>query len=176
MTSSVTSSSRKNQQVACIPDARGSDVVEDPVASYSAISRCYLKIAKRCRLHKLIRQRFALAIKIQQEDVAMEIISRHEDSAGSNITSSRELIYISCCYSSSRKKSRRKESIEEGAKCNSRCVISAAKQLTKGCQLLSSIQNGESDRSLQRKGRKYFYFSEERCTIMERRQDSLLER
>ncbi|KZV40524.1 hypothetical protein F511_22363 [Dorcoceras hygrometricum] len=37
----------------------------DPVASYSAISRCYLKMAKRCRLHKLIRQRFALAIKIQ---------------------------------------------------------------------------------------------------------------
>ncbi|KZV53928.1 hypothetical protein F511_44869 [Dorcoceras hygrometricum] len=29
MTSSVTSSSRKNQQVACIPDARGSDVVEE---------------------------------------------------------------------------------------------------------------------------------------------------
>ncbi|KZT75422.1 hypothetical protein F511_47553 [Dorcoceras hygrometricum] len=35
----------------------------DPVASYSAISRCYLKMAKRCRLHKLIRQRFAIAIK-----------------------------------------------------------------------------------------------------------------
>ncbi|KZV43743.1 hypothetical protein F511_43572 [Dorcoceras hygrometricum] len=32
-------------------------------------SRCYLEIAiaKRCRLHKLIRQRFALALKIQQE-------------------------------------------------------------------------------------------------------------
>ncbi|KZV13537.1 hypothetical protein F511_45300 [Dorcoceras hygrometricum] len=44
---------------------------EDPVASYSAISRCYLKMAKRCRLHKLIRQRFALAIKIQQEDFAL---------------------------------------------------------------------------------------------------------
>ncbi|KZV54677.1 hypothetical protein F511_43908 [Dorcoceras hygrometricum] len=71
MTSSVTSSSRKNQQVACIPDARGSDVVEDPVASYSAISRCYLKMAKRCRLLKLIRQRFALALIIQQEDFAL---------------------------------------------------------------------------------------------------------
>ncbi|KZV41341.1 hypothetical protein F511_37670 [Dorcoceras hygrometricum] len=36
-------------------------------------SRCYLElaIAKRCRLHKLIRQRFALAIKIQQEDFAL---------------------------------------------------------------------------------------------------------
>ncbi|KZV22255.1 hypothetical protein F511_28649 [Dorcoceras hygrometricum] len=45
----------------------------DPVASYSAISRCYLKIviAKRCRLHKLIRQRFALALKIRQEDFAL---------------------------------------------------------------------------------------------------------
>ncbi|KZT75959.1 DEAD-box ATP-dependent RNA helicase 40-like [Dorcoceras hygrometricum] len=28
-------------------------------------------IAKRCRLHKLIRQRFALALKIQQEDFAL---------------------------------------------------------------------------------------------------------
>ncbi|KZV37290.1 hypothetical protein F511_24436 [Dorcoceras hygrometricum] len=46
-----------------------------PVASYSAISRCYLEIAiaKRCRLHKLIRQRFALALKIQQEDFALII-------------------------------------------------------------------------------------------------------
>ncbi|KZV31155.1 hypothetical protein F511_24142 [Dorcoceras hygrometricum] len=45
----------------------------DPVASYSAISRCYLElaIAKRCRLHKLIRQRFAITIKIQQEDFAL---------------------------------------------------------------------------------------------------------
>ncbi|KZT76938.1 hypothetical protein F511_46037 [Dorcoceras hygrometricum] len=32
-----------------------------------------LAIAKRCRLHKLIRQRFALAIKIQQEDFALFI-------------------------------------------------------------------------------------------------------
>ncbi|KZV34081.1 hypothetical protein F511_44074 [Dorcoceras hygrometricum] len=45
----------------------------DSVASYSAISRCYLElaIAKRCRLHKLIRQRFALALKNQQEDFAL---------------------------------------------------------------------------------------------------------
>ncbi|KZV36529.1 hypothetical protein F511_44145 [Dorcoceras hygrometricum] len=36
--------------------------------SYSATSRCYLELAivKRCRLHKLIRQRVAIAIKIQQ--------------------------------------------------------------------------------------------------------------
>ncbi|KZV55829.1 hypothetical protein F511_06678 [Dorcoceras hygrometricum] len=39
----------------------------------AATSRCYLEIAiaKRCRLHKLIRQRFALALKIQQEDFAL---------------------------------------------------------------------------------------------------------
>ncbi|KZV32686.1 hypothetical protein F511_26699 [Dorcoceras hygrometricum] len=30
-----------------------------------------LAIAKRCRLHKLIRQRFAVALKIQQEDFAL---------------------------------------------------------------------------------------------------------
>ncbi|KZV41990.1 hypothetical protein F511_16938 [Dorcoceras hygrometricum] len=41
--------------------------------SYSATSRRYLKIAiaKRCRLHELIRQRFAVALKIQQEDFAL---------------------------------------------------------------------------------------------------------
>ncbi|KZV22421.1 putative dimethyladenosine transferase [Dorcoceras hygrometricum] len=65
---------RENQQVACIPDARGSDVVKEiqsqaTVQSADAIWR--LAIAKRCRLHKLIRQRFALAIKIQQEDFAL---------------------------------------------------------------------------------------------------------
>ncbi|KZV44561.1 hypothetical protein F511_44904 [Dorcoceras hygrometricum] len=43
----------------------------DSVASYSAISRCYLKMAKRCRLLKLIRQRFALALIFQQEDFAL---------------------------------------------------------------------------------------------------------
>ncbi|KZT76942.1 hypothetical protein F511_46031 [Dorcoceras hygrometricum] len=66
---------------------------------------------------------------------------------------------------------------------SSRLESAGAKQLITyeelrkaGCQLLSSIQNEESDRSLQSKGRKYFYFSEERCTKMERRQDSLLER
>ncbi|KZV30179.1 hypothetical protein F511_20809 [Dorcoceras hygrometricum] len=50
MTSSVTSSSRKNQQVACIPDARESDVVEEiqsqaTVQSADVIWR--LAIAKR---------------------------------------------------------------------------------------------------------------------------------
>ncbi|KZV13562.1 putative dimethyladenosine transferase [Dorcoceras hygrometricum] len=96
MTSSVTSCSRKNQQVACIPDARGSDVVEEiqsqaTVQSADVIWR--LAIAKRCRLHKLIRQRFALAIKIQQEDFAL-FISADEDTVSSRNanTSSRKKI------------------------------------------------------------------------------------
>ncbi|KZV41788.1 hypothetical protein F511_24312 [Dorcoceras hygrometricum] len=47
-----------------------SDVVQEVLSSRKLLftSRCYLEIAiaKRCRLHKLIRQRFALALKIQQ--------------------------------------------------------------------------------------------------------------
>ncbi|KZV55719.1 hypothetical protein F511_28450 [Dorcoceras hygrometricum] len=77
--------------------------------------------------------------------------------------------------------------IEERAKCSSRGDISAAKQLTiyeelrkAGCQLLSSIQNGESDSSLQKKRTQVLflcrYYTEERCTIIERRQDGLLKR
>ncbi|KZV43815.1 Kinesin heavy chain-like protein [Dorcoceras hygrometricum] len=67
------SSSRKNQQVACIPDARGSDVVEDPVASYSAISRCYLKIAKRsdeATMDPVATQRIpvAMSLSIQSQE------------------------------------------------------------------------------------------------------------
>ncbi|KZV58557.1 hypothetical protein F511_23687 [Dorcoceras hygrometricum] len=66
MTSSVTSSYsaddlREQSQKSAgslHPDARGSDVVEE-ISSRKLlfISRCYLKIAiaKRCRLHKLIR-------------------------------------------------------------------------------------------------------------------------
>ncbi|KZV38896.1 hypothetical protein F511_08813 [Dorcoceras hygrometricum] len=46
--------------------------LEQPVARFSRLA-----IAKRCRLHKLIRQRFALAMKIQQEDFAL-IISADE--------------------------------------------------------------------------------------------------
>ncbi|KZV44355.1 putative dimethyladenosine transferase [Dorcoceras hygrometricum] len=96
MTSSVTSSSRKNQQVACIPDARGSDVVEEiqsqaTVQSADAIWR--LAIAKRCRLHKLIRQRFALALKIQQEDFALFISADEATVSSRNAkTSSRKKI------------------------------------------------------------------------------------
>ncbi|KZV25616.1 disease resistance protein [Dorcoceras hygrometricum] len=68
---------------------------------------CYLEIAiaKRCRLHKLIRQRFALALKIQQEDFALIIhLSQDEVSDASNSSiQSRATV-------SSRRNSRRKES------------------------------------------------------------------
>ncbi|KZV33732.1 hypothetical protein F511_26495 [Dorcoceras hygrometricum] len=91
------------------------------------ISRCYLEIAiaKRCRLHKLIRQSFALALKIQQMLFAMKKISRYfsqEKPAGSNSTSrpAKQLTSL-------------------------RRVIKA------GCQLLSSIQMAKTTRSLQKK-------------------------
>ncbi|KZV57457.1 kinesin-4-like [Dorcoceras hygrometricum] len=62
--------------------------------------RCYLELAmaKRCRLHKLVRQRFDFAHIIQQDGsyndefsrmIFAKRFSRHEDSAGSNSTSSR---------------------------------------------------------------------------------------
>ncbi|KZV39357.1 hypothetical protein F511_12037 [Dorcoceras hygrometricum] len=61
-------------------------------SAVARISRCYLEIAiaKRCRLHKLIRQRFALALKIQQMLFAMKTSSRKKP-AGSYSTSRREL-------------------------------------------------------------------------------------
>ncbi|KZV45997.1 cysteine protease [Dorcoceras hygrometricum] len=65
-------------------------------------SRCYLEIAiaKRCRLHKLIRQHFALALKIQQEDFALitsrkiqsrKIFSHSDKSAAKQLTTYEEL-------------------------------------------------------------------------------------
>ncbi|KZV15734.1 hypothetical protein F511_28472 [Dorcoceras hygrometricum] len=72
MTSSVTSSysadglrdqSQDISRYLVHPDARGSDVVERQSSRKLLFtSRCYLEIAiaKRCRLHKLIRQRFAI--------------------------------------------------------------------------------------------------------------------
>ncbi|KZV57150.1 hypothetical protein F511_42354 [Dorcoceras hygrometricum] len=52
-----------------------SDVVQDDLSaeSYSATSRWYfeLAIAKRCRSNKLVRQRFAFALRIQQMLFAM---------------------------------------------------------------------------------------------------------
>ncbi|KZV18660.1 NBS-LRR resistance protein [Dorcoceras hygrometricum] len=75
------------------------------------------------------------AIGIQKEDVAMEIISRREESAGSNSTSSRCEI----------------QSLEEKKQAKSKAVDNLRRVARAGCQLLSSIQNDESDRSLQKK-------------------------
>ncbi|KZV23381.1 hypothetical protein F511_09126 [Dorcoceras hygrometricum] len=49
-----------------------------------------LAIAKRCRLHKLVRQRFAFALKIQQMLFAL-ISSSRKIPAGRYSTSRREL-------------------------------------------------------------------------------------
>ncbi|KZV16924.1 hypothetical protein F511_30797 [Dorcoceras hygrometricum] len=62
--------------------SRGSDVVEEEVQQRTTVHQqmlLELAIAKRCRLHKLIRQRFTLALKIQQEDVAMVMTSRRKE-------------------------------------------------------------------------------------------------
>ncbi|KZV28032.1 hypothetical protein F511_15652 [Dorcoceras hygrometricum] len=81
MTSSVTSSysadglrDQSQESAGSLhPDARRSDVA-DEIQSQATVHQQMLfgdRIAKRCRLHKLIRQRFALALKIQQEDFAL---------------------------------------------------------------------------------------------------------
>ncbi|KZV14088.1 elongator complex protein 1-like [Dorcoceras hygrometricum] len=98
----------------------------DPVASYNAISRCYLKIAKRCRLHKLIRQRFALALKIQQEDFALLF----QQTKLQWIQSQRKDIQTQLMNQSQATAASSHARIEEGAKRNSRGDTSAAKQLT----------------------------------------------
>ncbi|KZV57149.1 hypothetical protein F511_42353 [Dorcoceras hygrometricum] len=107
--------------------------------SYSATSRRFLKIAiaKRCRLHELIRQRFAVALKIQQEDFALMFNQQ------ARRISSRKI------------QQKRKRS-------SSRLGSAGAKQLTTyeelrraGCQLLSSIQMVKATEACKRKGRKY---------------------
>ncbi|KZV47526.1 hypothetical protein F511_14598 [Dorcoceras hygrometricum] len=79
------SSRKRNQQVAC-------------TSSHKLLftSRCYLEIAiaKRCRLHKLIRKRFVLALKIQQMLFALISSSRkipagQPDASNSSIQSKR---------------------------------------------------------------------------------------
>ncbi|KZV18004.1 Glycerol-3-phosphate acyltransferase 6 [Dorcoceras hygrometricum] len=111
-------------------------------------SRCYLEIAiaKRCRLHKLIRQRFALALKIQQEDFAL-------------ISSSRKIPAVDMV--SRRKKSRSSEALQPGAKIqtqrknsaeaqSSSRHESAAKQLTIYESWMSTAElnsNGKNDKT-----------------------------
>ncbi|KZV41260.1 hypothetical protein F511_41487 [Dorcoceras hygrometricum] len=149
---------------------------KDAIASYSAISRCYLKIviAKRCRLHKFIRQRFALALKIQQEDFAL-FISAVEATVDpvatqrfpvavfwSNQTQEDESIVVEedsgeafdqpdASNSSIHVQSQeiQAQRIEEVAKRSSRSVKSAAKQLTIYESWMSTAElnsNGESDK------------------------------
>ncbi|KZV19758.1 arsenite-antimonite efflux family [Dorcoceras hygrometricum] len=75
------------------PSARGSDVVEEEIQQRATVHQqmlLELAIAKRCRLHKLVRQRFDFAHIIQQDGsyndefsrmIFAKRFSRHEDSA-----------------------------------------------------------------------------------------------
>ncbi|KZT76478.1 hypothetical protein F511_46498 [Dorcoceras hygrometricum] len=91
-----------------------------------------IAIAKRCRLHKLIRQRFALALKIQQMLFAMRKFSRdfsQEKPAGSNSIQSRSIIYQLLLRIQSQEIQAQR--IEESAEAfSSRRKEQAAKQLT----------------------------------------------
>ncbi|KZV48833.1 hypothetical protein F511_15482 [Dorcoceras hygrometricum] len=63
-----------SSDVACTSRRKRSDVVEEAIQSQATVHQQMLleiAIEKRYRLHKLIRQRFALALKIQQEDFAL---------------------------------------------------------------------------------------------------------
>ncbi|KZV36055.1 acetyl-coenzyme A carboxylase carboxyl transferase subunit alpha, chloroplastic [Dorcoceras hygrometricum] len=73
MTSSVTSSYSADGLVLMTSSTKSSYSADD-----LREQSCYLEIAiaKRCRLHKLIRQRFALALKIQQMLFALRFSSR----------------------------------------------------------------------------------------------------
>ncbi|KZV41836.1 wall-associated receptor kinase 1-like [Dorcoceras hygrometricum] len=70
ISSDITISRKLKAISSCEETQERSDVVQEDLSaeSYSASSSWYLKIAiaKRCRLHKLIRQRFALTLKVQQ--------------------------------------------------------------------------------------------------------------
>ncbi|KZV49537.1 hypothetical protein F511_28340 [Dorcoceras hygrometricum] len=123
---------RKNQQVACIQTQekrrRRGDIQSQATVHQQML---FIAIAKRCRLHKLIRQRFALALKIQQEDFALIF----QQSKLQWIQSQRKDIQSQCFEHPSRAtvSSRKKiqaQRIEEVAKRSSRGDNSAAKQLT----------------------------------------------
>ncbi|KZV45266.1 hypothetical protein F511_16849 [Dorcoceras hygrometricum] len=149
MTSSVTSSQSADGLKEQSQESAGSLYIQtQKEATQSSrkllfTSRCYseIAIAKRCRLHKLIRQRFALELKIQQEDFAL-ITSRKIQSRKLCI-SSRKL------YVSSRKLKHRDARKEEVAKRGNRRKISshsdepAAKQLTIYEEFRTNIQGRE---------------------------------
>ncbi|KZV17495.1 hypothetical protein F511_10882 [Dorcoceras hygrometricum] len=160
----------RNQAKAKLNQLEHTDGLSPAVAR---TSRCYLEIAiaKRCRLHKLIRQRFALALKIQQMLLAL-ITSRKIQSRATVDPvarfiqstrydgSSRELqYYASSCKDPDARKA------DVAKHCNqaqsiqstkisaedefSRCDKSAAKQLTIYESWMSTTElnsNGENDK------------------------------
>ncbi|KZV36882.1 hypothetical protein F511_24546 [Dorcoceras hygrometricum] len=111
MTSAVTSSSADedsaeslNQQLQMKQSAKGDATpCWDSADGFQQKKQKREKLKRRRRGGVSAENHCSSADAIGQEDVAMEIISRREDSAGSNSSSSRELICISCCYASSRK-------------------------------------------------------------------------
>ncbi|KZV41253.1 hypothetical protein F511_41757 [Dorcoceras hygrometricum] len=134
---------------------------EERPAGAKRISRCatricYLEIEieKRCRLHKLIRQRFALALKIQQMLFAL-ITSSCKIPAGSYSTSSRKIISRSAKIQTQRKNSAEAQSSSRHE--------SAAKQLTIYESWMSTAELKFKWRKRQeackRKGHKYYSMS-----------------
>ncbi|KZV19322.1 hypothetical protein F511_20497 [Dorcoceras hygrometricum] len=88
MTSSVTSSysadglreqSQESAGSLYIQTQERSDVVEEAIQSQATVHQHIASIAKRCRLHKLIRQRFALELKIQQ--MLFALINQSQDTS-----------------------------------------------------------------------------------------------
>ncbi|KZV27015.1 hypothetical protein F511_07836 [Dorcoceras hygrometricum] len=167
MTSSVTSSysadvlreqSQESAGSLYIQTQERSDVVEEAIQSQATVtSRFYLgiAIAKRCRLHKLIRHRFALALKIQQMLFALItsrkiptgsicLIPAGQPDASNSSIQSRKIMYQSqatvlCILST-------KISAEDEF---SRSDKSAAKQLTIYESWMSTAEinsNGENDK------------------------------
>ncbi|KZV55984.1 FRIGIDA-like protein 3 [Dorcoceras hygrometricum] len=81
----------KNQQMVRVQQMATVEWIQQKRKVKISSSWCLkLAIAKRCRLHKLIRQRFAFAPKIQQMLFAL-ITSSRKIPAGSYSTSRREL-------------------------------------------------------------------------------------
>ncbi|KZV55515.1 hypothetical protein F511_09626 [Dorcoceras hygrometricum] len=128
MTSSVTSS-------------YPADVLRDQSQDSAAI-------AKRCRLHKLIRQRFAHAIKIQQEDFALIFQQKNQSQRKEFQTQCFDQQDAIARYSVQSQEIQAQR-IEEVAKLSSRSDDSAVKQLTtyqSGMSTAEVISNEESDK------------------------------
>ncbi|KZV56729.1 hypothetical protein F511_39420 [Dorcoceras hygrometricum] len=101
-------------------------------------------IAKRCRLHKLIRQRFALALKIQQEDFALSTSRKHLNLPAGQPDASNSSIQS--------RKNRRSSKAQQLKNESAAKQLTTYEEFTKaGCQLLSSIKMAKTTRSLQKK-------------------------